>query len=114
MSGHTLLITAKELIDKKVICIEEIIKINSQIKNIENSLNNHFKDLVSITDKEIIILNKLLEKIEFAQNCLETETIIQNSLSSLCHHIIVEDMIDITPEISKNIRYCSICETTFE
>jgi len=114
MSGHTLLITARDLINKKLFCIQEIIKINGEIKNIENSLNKHFKDLVSITENEIIILNKLHEKIEFTQNCLESECIIQNNLSNLCHHIIVEDMIDISPEISKKIRYCSICETTFE
>ena len=37
-----------------------------------------------------------------------------NMLENNCNHIVVEDSIDISPDISKNIKYCEICETTFK
>jgi len=36
-----------------------------------------------------------------------------NIIYNLCCHQIIEDTIDITPDKSVNIRYCSICEYTF-
>ena len=33
-------------------------------------------------------------------------------IMDLCNHEFIEDTIDITPDRSQNIRYCSICEYT--
>jgi len=35
-----------------------------------------------------------------------------DKINLLCEHVFVEDMIDITPDRSINIRYCSVCEYT--
>ena len=114
MSTHKNFTTTKDLIDKKYNCIAEIIKINIEIKKNQNLLNSHFQDIININDEEMMLMNKLFERVKFAQNCFESETIIQNSLSSICNHIIIEDMIDISPEHSQKIRYCTVCETTFD
>lgn len=114
MNKHNILLTTKELINKKSNYISEIIKINDQIKKNQNLLNNHFKDLIHVNDEEIIQMNKLFEKVKFALDCFESESVIQNSLASICNHIIVDDVIDISPDHSQKIRYCTVCETTFE
>lgn len=114
MSVYKILTNTKELIDKKYELLQEIKKINYEIKIIEDSLNQHFKHLVIINEEEIIQINELIENNKFAQDCLKSELIIQDNLYEMCNHIIVDDMIDISPELSKKIRYCSVCETTFE
>ena len=39
--------------------------------------------------------------------------LVKNYLKTHCRHIIVKDVIDISPETSKTIHYCSKCMHTF-
>ena len=40
------------------------------------------------------------------------KSVCNKKIEQLCKHEFVEDAIDINPDKSQNIRYCSICEYT--
>jgi hypothetical protein len=42
------------------------------------------------------------------------KSLVHDYLIEYCHHIMVDDWIDIDPEKSKYIRYCEKCELTFQ
>ena len=44
---------------------------------------------------------------------IEIRNKIDAYLKKYCNHTIICDMIDITPDHSQMIQYCSICESTF-
>jgi hypothetical protein len=44
---------------------------------------------------------------------IEIRNKINAYLKKYCNHTIICDMIDITPDRSQMIQYCSICESTF-
>lgn len=70
--------------------------------------------------------NKLCEKIKIERllNMSENKTIhleyeillneINNYLYNYCDHHWITDLIDITPERSKYITYCDVCECTLK
>ena len=37
---------------------------------------------------------------------------VNNTICQLCDHIFVEDEIDLSPDMSKRIEYCKVCEYT--
>ena len=54
---------------------------------------------------------------EYETKIVELEVTIEHLtqiIFSNCEHIFVEDVIDITPDRSQNITYCTICEYTKE
>jgi hypothetical protein len=91
-------------------------KIKSNLENIINSYNeinyistsnknsNINPNIIFESNDDIIYYKKKLNDINFQIK------IIYNLLSITCNHNFVEDTIDITPDESKNIIYCSICE----
>jgi len=63
------------------------------------SKQNYFTDLHSNSDLE--------KEIEFINSNIQY---CDQQIKCLCNHIFVKDYIDITPDTSKLIEYCSICE----
>ena len=54
---------------------------------------------------------------EYEKKIIELELTIEYLTQFICHnceHTFVEDVIDITPDRSQNITYCTICEYTKE
>jgi hypothetical protein len=54
---------------------------------------------------------------EYEKKILELDLTIEYLNQFICHsceHTFVEDVIDITPDRSQNITYCTICEYTKE
>jgi len=54
---------------------------------------------------------------EYEKKISELELIIENInqiILSNCEHTFVEDLIDITPDRSQHITYCTVCEYTKE
>ena len=52
---------------------------------------------------------------EYETKIVELELTIEYLTQFICHnceHTFVEDVIDITPDRSQNIKYCTICEYT--
>lgn len=66
-------------------------------------------------DIEIMrIVKQHLEIIENPhQDFVYISRLVKNYLKTNCRHIIVKDVIDISPETSKTIHYCSKCMHTF-
>ena len=66
-------------------------------------------------DIEIMrIVKQHLEIIENPkQDFVYISRLVKNYLKTHCRHIIVKDVIDISPEKSKTIQYCSKCMHTF-
>ena len=46
------------------------------------------------------------------EHMIELKTQLENKIIQICNHDFENDTIDITPERSKNITYCKICEYT--
>ena len=54
---------------------------------------------------------------EYEKKIIELELTLEHLTQFICHsceHTFVEDVIDITPDRSQNITYCTICEYTKE
>jgi|LauGreSBDMM110SN_4_FD.fasta_scaffold17390_2 hypothetical protein len=86
--------------------LENIIYSYNEINYISTS-NKKFNNKPSVSfeiNDDLINYKKKLENI-----CL-TIKIINNLLFINCDHNFIEDTIDITPDKSKSIIYCSICE----
>jgi hypothetical protein len=86
--------------------LENIIYSYNEIRYISTS-NKNFNNKPSVSfeiNDDLINYKKKLENI-----CL-TIKIINNLLFINCDHNFIEDIIDITPDKSKSIIYCSICE----
>jgi hypothetical protein len=86
--------------------LENIIYSYNEIRYISTS-NKNFNNKPSVSfeiNDDLINYKKKLENI-----CL-TIKIINNLLFINCDHNFIEDTIDITPDKSKSIIYCSICE----
>lgn len=86
---------------------------NSIINLIDDKLNNHPEDM---TDKEYNIMNKYKDLTTIASIIFDKfsgiSTDIDNYLSENCQHVWTFDSIDIDPEHSTMIKYCSNCSTT--
>ena len=39
---------------------------------------------------------------------------LKQNVQQSCKHIICKDYIDINPDVSREVKYCSICELTFK
>jgi hypothetical protein len=104
--------------DKIIQELEYIINVFEDIddfEDIDHSLD-HFLDhsLDNYIDNYIDKKNHK-EKTFFIKkmsNIKEIRNKFQEKIINLCCHDMVEDSIDISPDDSKNIRYCKICEYT--
>ena len=108
---HDILINIYDTINDLLnnICASKI------IFNKLNTLNNDF--FTKDNNRETTTMNTLLE------NIVDIETKLENSLVEckedaeyrlgyICRHDWIFDLIDITPDKSQYITYCSICEVT--
>ena len=94
---------------------------DSVINNL-NSIIEQYKEINCVTNEEDTIdesqlamfqvysnLNAFILK---RQHIKKLRQICQAKIISLCNHEYIDDEIDISPESSKKITYCSICEHT--
>lgn len=54
-------------------------------------------------------INFFIEKKNYTE---QLKKVCDKKILKLCKHNFVDDLIDISPEISKHIRYCTVCEYT--
>jgi hypothetical protein len=67
------------------------------------------------TNLDIILANESDNKLFFStrkQHMHLLRNVCNTKIKELCNHNFITDTIDITPDKSQNIRYCSICEYT--
>jgi hypothetical protein len=94
---------------------------NRVIHNLEDIINIFEEIDESIKEEKLqlksdtILLNQSHNKLFFSfkkQDIQVLKNICDKKILEICNHTFIEDTIDITPDRSQNIRYCSICEYT--
>ena len=94
--------------DKIIGKLDEIINIFEEIEELSIEEN----DLLKF---DIVLSNQTHNKNVFyykKQDMQILRALCNKKLIEKCNHEFVEDIIDINPDTSKSIRYCSICEYT--
>ena len=81
--------------------INEIIYIYNEIKNanIQNNLNDTITEEIQYYEEKCK---------ELSNSILYINSIITKE----CQHNYIDDVIDITPDVSQRITYCTLCEHT--
>ena len=99
---------------------QEIEKLAIQIEMLENEKHEliQTKPNTRETDVSVSILEDEIEQTTLQYNHLLTETVDARTqlqeYQKLCEHVFIEDLIDITPDKSKTIKYCAHCFFTNE
>jgi hypothetical protein len=98
----------RESYNRVINSLEDIINI---FEEIDESIKEEKLQLKS----DAILLNQSHNKLFFSfkkQDIQVLKNICDKKILEICNHTFIEDTIDITPDRSQNIRYCSICEYT--
>ena len=70
----------------------------------------------SLIEDDLIELSNNKQNLTFfnekKDKVIQFKNICNQKIMQLCYHEFIEDTIDISPDKSQNIRYCSICEYT--
>jgi len=69
----------------------------------------------SQTNPYIILDNQSHDKVFFSSRKQHMQLLrdtYNKKIEEMCNHTFIKDTIDITPDRSQNIKYCSICEYT--
>ena len=85
------------------------------IINIFEEIDESIKEEKLQLKSDAILLNQSHNKLFFSfkkQDIQVLKNICDKKILEICNHTFIEDTIDITPDRSQNIRYCSICEYT--
>ena len=96
-----------------LICTESIINSYTNISDMMNMNfhKNNNPDISSDIRREIIKLWEVRLTYDIKKTEIEQEIInCDNQIYKCCEHEFVEDYIDVTPDISNKIVYCTICE----
>ena len=93
-------------------CTESIINSYTNISDMMNiNFHKNFDPNDNSIKREIIKLWEVRLTYEIKKTEIEQEIInCDNQIYKCCEHEFVEDYIDVTPDISKKINYCTICE----
>ena len=73
------------------------------------------KEEESQTNPDIILANQTHDKLFFSSRKQHMQLLrdtYNKIIEEICNHTFIKDTIDISPDISQNISYCSICEYT--
>ena len=83
-----------------------------KIKNSINKLNNNYFDTEHVKPH----IKPYLEMSEICQEVIydleQVVDFVEKNINNTCQHEWTNDLIDITPDTSKHICYCSKCEVT--
>jgi hypothetical protein len=99
-------------------CRESYDKIINDLDNITNILeeiDEYIKEENNLLQSDIVLENQSHNKLFFSnrkQHIKVLKIACEKKIMELCNHQFIEDSIDITPDKSQIIRYCSICEYT--
>jgi arginine decarboxylase-like protein len=85
------------------------------LNNLKEIDKTYFDIIVSDKTKGRYLEHEITSKNKCKKQINDVEYYIQRiekEINNLCEHNYIEDDIDITPDISQKIKYCSICEHT--
>ena len=103
----------KKNLNNILICTESIINSYTNILDMMNNIfhKNNNPDISSDIRREIFKLMEIRHTYDIKKTEIEQQIInCDNDIYKCCDHFFVEDYIDVTPDISKKIIYCTICE----
>lgn len=92
-----------------------IIRELQYIIDILEEIDEYRQEEQSQTNLDIVLANESNNKLFFysrKQYIKVLRSVCNKKIEELCNHNFITDTIDITPDKSQNIRYCSICEYT--
>ena len=95
--------TLKEIIEREISILNDYENIVLNVTKNEIDFYNLIQKYINETDK----INK--NKLDYNKNMLKK---IDNLIIKKCQHVWIDDLIDIDPDRSKSIRYCSKCYLT--
>ena len=95
--------TLKEIIEREISILNDYENIVLNVKKNEIDFYNLIQKYIKENDK----INK--NKLDYNKNMLKN---IDNLIIKKCQHEWINDLIDIDPDRSKSIRYCSKCYLT--
>ena len=95
-----------------LVCTESIINSYTNISDMMNiNFHKNFDPNDNSIKREIIKLWEVRLTYEIKKTEIEQEIInCDNQIYKCCDHDFIEDYIDLTPDTSQKIVYCSICE----
>jgi hypothetical protein len=104
-------------LDYYLFCRKSYNEINIKLDEIIDKYNDIQNYVKKEEDKEIKHVIALEEEdkfffIEAKKYITNIENKFKEKIQKICCHHMVDDSIDISPDISKNIRYCEYCEYT--
>jgi len=85
-----------------------ILQIKKDVKELDN---NFFLDKNNIYDNFVNLFHENAID-ELIQNLNNFNGMISKTIDNCCNHEWIEDLIDLTPEKSKTIIYCRLCEVS--
>jgi hypothetical protein len=92
-----------------------IIRKLENIISIIEEVDEYTKKEVNLLETDIAVENERHNLLFFSSRKEHMQLLRETynkKIMDLCNHEFIEDTIDITPDRSQNIRYCSICEYT--
>ena len=92
-----------------------IIRKLENIISIIEEVDEYTKKEVNLLETDIAVENESCNLLFFSSRKEHMQLLRETynkKIMDLCNHEFIEDTIDITPDRSQNIRYCSICEYT--
>jgi hypothetical protein len=85
----------------------ELMKIQEEIKDLQNRKRASVSNGVS--DFEMDILEDELIELEYKFACISNSLNEMLQYQGSCSHVFIDDLIDLTPDESKEVRYCAHC-----
>jgi hypothetical protein len=85
---------------------DSILDMMNNILYIDNLPNNNI--IYEIVRQKELKNTYIIKKTEIEQEIYKCD----NTIYKLCDHDFIEDYIDLTPDTSQKIEYCSVCELT--
>lgn len=86
--------------------LEGVDDLFNQIIDITHAYNETEYNFILVQENKNFFLDRQKHITQLKNTC-------DNKIYKLCVHDFVEDSIDISPDKSKNIRYCKICQYTY-
>ena len=100
-------------IRKYNIILDQIESINDELGDLnKNNINEMNIDNINENTEMYSIKDIYNDFIQLKKNILHLKNVCKKNIQKICKHDFVTDLIDINPDESRSITYCTICELT--
>ena len=103
-------------IRKYNIILDQIESINDELDELDelniDNINEMNIDSIDKNTEMYSIKDIYNDFIQLKKNILHLKNVCKKNIQKICKHDFVTDLIDINPDESRSITYCTICEIT--